>query len=82
MPLFLYSKGAIISKIKHAIKRLPSKQNVNEDCNNCASLAGLVLGFIVCFIACFILLVIVASQNQPGTVSPTDSDGVSESVSE
>ena len=28
------------------------KQNANEFCNNCASLAGLVL----CFIACFILL--------------------------
>jgi len=31
------------------------KQNANEDCNSCASLAGLVLSFI----ACFILLVIV-----------------------
>jgi len=30
------------------------KQNANEGCNSCASLAGLVL----CFIACFILLVI------------------------
>jgi len=30
------------------------KQNANEDCNGCASVAGLVL----CFIACFILLVI------------------------
>ena len=87
-------KGAITSKIKHAIKHktsrailaqllqpslafccslqtaandgVPSstgryavigcklKQNANEGCNSCASLAGLVL----CFIACFILLVI------------------------
>jgi len=31
------------------------KQNANEGCNSCASLAGLV----VSFIACFILLVIV-----------------------
>jgi len=30
------------------------KQNVNEGCNSCASLAGLVL----CFIASYILLVI------------------------
>ena len=30
------------------------KQNANEGCNSCASLAGVVL----CFIACFILLVI------------------------
>jgi len=30
------------------------KQDANEGCNSCASLAGLVL----CFIACFILLVI------------------------
>jgi len=77
-------KGAITSKIKHAIKLKTSparlapllqpslafcsqwrrtvyatigcklKQNANEDCNSCASLAGLVL----CFVACFILLVI------------------------
>jgi len=32
------------------------KQNANEGCNSCASLAGLVLSFI----ACFILLVIAA----------------------
>jgi len=32
------------------------KQNANEGCNSCASLAGLVLSFIVCFIACSILL--------------------------
>jgi len=30
------------------------KQNANEGCNSCASLAGLVL----CFVACFVLLVI------------------------
>jgi len=87
------TKGAITSKIKHAIKHKTSpaifaqllqpsltfcfslqpmtayrlvvddtpslagcklKQNVNEGCNSCASLAGLVL----CFIACFILLLI------------------------
>jgi len=75
-------KGAITSKIKHAIKHKTTKQvpqdlhkccttvassrgryavigcklkqNANEGCNSCASLAGLVL----CFIACFILLVI------------------------
>jgi len=62
-------KGAITSKIKHAIKLKTSpvrlvtrcavigcklKQNANEGCNSCASLAGLALSFI----ACFILLVI------------------------
>ena len=58
-------KGTITSKIKHAVKHKTSpgryavigcklKQNANEGCNSCASLAGLVL----CFIACFILLVI------------------------
>ena len=61
-------RSAITSKIKHAIKLKTSpassgryavigsklKQNANEGCNSCASLAGLVL----CFIACFILLVI------------------------
>jgi len=75
-----YTKGAITSKIKHAIKLKTSparlaqllqpslaflfylaandgallKQNANEGCNSCASLAGLVLSFT----ACFILLVI------------------------
>jgi len=58
------AKGAITSKIKHAIKLKTKvqcavivcklKQNANEGCNSCASLAGLVLSFI----ACFILLVI------------------------
>ena len=85
--VFAVCKGAITSKIKHAIKlktnpaRLAQllhnccspqwhfvlsrtgryavigcklKQNANEGCNSCASLAGLV----VSFIACFILLVI------------------------
>ena len=54
------SKGAITSKIKHAIKLKTSrrcavigcklKQNASEGCNSCASLAGLVLSFIACFI--------------------------------
>ena len=35
------------------------KQNGNESCNSCASLAGLVL----CFITCFILLVITPLHN-------------------
>ena len=82
------AKGAITSKIKHAIKHKTSparlaqllqpslafcfslqpmtayrpgqdgtdklKQNANEGCNSCASLAGPLLSFI----ACFILLVI------------------------
>ena len=64
------AKGAITSKIKHATKLKTSparlaqvqcavigcklKQNANEGCNSCASLAGLVLSFV----ACFILLVI------------------------
>jgi len=30
---------------------LQAKQNANEGCNNCASLAGLVLSFIACFIS-------------------------------
>jgi len=36
------------------------KQNANEGCNSCASLAGprLVLSFIVSFIACLIVVVI------------------------
>jgi len=69
------TKGAVTSKIKHAIKHKTSPARLAQllqpslafgftlqpmtgrrtvHCNNCASLAGLVL----CFIACFILLVI------------------------
>ena len=40
----------------HWLQVCKPKQNANEGCNSCASLAGLVL----CFIACFILLVIAA----------------------
>jgi len=59
LPPSQIAKGAITSKIKHAIKLenvigCKLKQNAIEGCNNCASLAGLVLSFI----ACFILLVI------------------------
>ena len=39
---------------RYAVISCKLKQNANEGCNSCASLAGLVL----CFIACFILLVI------------------------
>ena len=39
---------------RYAVIGCKLKQNANERCNSCASLAGLVL----CFIACFILLVI------------------------
>ena len=39
---------------RYAVIGCKLKQNANEGCNSCASLAGLVL----CFIACFILLVI------------------------
>ena len=39
---------------RYAVIGCKLKQNANEGCNGCASIAGLVL----CFIACFILLVI------------------------
>jgi len=39
---------------RYAVIGCKLKQNANEGCNSCASLAGLVLRFI----ACFILLVI------------------------
>jgi len=75
-------KGAIRSKIKHAIKHKTSpartgryavigcklKQNANEGCNSCASLAGLVL----CFIACFILLVIAPLNVRPSACWSVD----------
>jgi len=38
------------------------KQNANEGCNSCASLAGVVLSFI----ACFILLVIAPLEMEHG----------------
>jgi len=43
-----------ITAYRPAVIGCKLKQNANEGCNSCASLAGLVL----CFIACFILLVI------------------------
>jgi len=52
--VLLINKGAITSKIKHAIKHgryavigCKLKQNANEGCNSCASHAGLVLCFTV-----------------------------------
>ena len=72
----------ITSKIKHAIKLKTSpaklasdvigcklKQNANEGCNSCASLAGLVL----CFIAGFILLVMTPLYRDQGGYSLTSS---------
>jgi len=53
----LLKKLSISIKIhvnNHAVIGCKLKQNVDEGCNSCASLAGLVLSFI----ACFILLVI------------------------
>ena len=43
-----------LHKYADAVISCKLKQNANEGCNSCASLARLVL----CFIACFILLVI------------------------
>jgi len=45
---------------RYAVIGCELKQNVNEGCNSCASLAGLVL----CFIACFTLLVIASWVDQ------------------
>ena len=58
----------ITSKIKHAIKAVIGcklKQNANEGCNSCASLAGLVL----CFTAYFILLVIAPLRQKTRTTT-------------
>jgi len=46
--------GVLSSTPRYAVIGCKLKQNANEGCNSCATLAGLVL----CFIACFILLVI------------------------
>jgi len=43
------------------------KQNANEGCSSCASLAG----FVLSFIACFILLVITPSEERV-RINPTD----------
>ena len=49
------SQDGVPSRTKrYAVIGCKLKQNANEGCNSCASLAGLVL----CFVACFILLVI------------------------
>ena len=39
---------------RYAVIGCKLKQNANEGCNSCASLAGLIL----CFVACYILFVI------------------------
>jgi len=43
---------------RYAVIGCKLKQNANEGCNTCASLAGHVLRFIVSFIARFIVVVI------------------------
>ena len=48
------------------------KQNANEGCNSCASLAGLVSSFVVCFIARFILLVIAALESAAAASEDTE----------
>jgi len=50
---------------RYAVIGCKLKQNANEGCNSCASLAGLVLSFI----ACFILHVI---ESLPALRSPLD----------
>ena len=54
--LFLLASndGVPSSPGRYAVIGCKLKQNANEDCNSCASLAGLILSFI----SCFILLVI------------------------
>jgi len=47
------------------------KQNANEGCNSCASLAGLVLRS---FIACFILLVIAPLYGRCHALNDDDDD--------
>ena len=42
--------GAQSSPGRYAVIDCKLKQNANEGCNSCASLAGLVLSFIVLFI--------------------------------
>ena len=52
--MFYFTCDLSFSPGRYAVIGCKLKQNANEGCNSCASLAGLVL----CFIACFILLVI------------------------
>ena len=74
-------KGAITSKIKHAIKHKTSpastgwyaaigcklKQNANAGCNSCAAVVQVLQDLFYVFSACFILLVI-APLITPGQV--------------
>jgi len=43
----------------HAVIGCKLKQNANEGCNSCASLAGLVLSFIAGFILIVIIIIII-----------------------
>ena len=47
---------------RYAVIGCKLKQNANEGCNSCASLAGLVLSFIACFILLVIAPLCAASQ--------------------
>ena len=60
--IFFYFFGVTMSSRtgRYAVIDCKLKQNANEGCNSCASLAGLVL----CFTACFILLVITPLGNR------------------
>ena len=54
LPVRAANDGVPSSPGRYAVIGCKLKQNANDGCNSCASLAGLVLSFI----ACFILLVI------------------------
>ena len=73
--IFFYFFGVTMSSRtgRYAVIGCKLKQNANEGCNSCASLAG----FVLCFIACFILLVIAPLLLMRGASSwpLTQSDG-------
>ena len=57
---------------------LSRAKNANEDCNSCASLAGIVLSFIACFILLVIVPLLVRPRNKCGIANSSQfaRDGV------
>jgi len=53
-----------IYDVQCAVTGCKLKQNANEGCNSCASLAGLVLSFVACFILLVIAPLMSAEQHQ------------------
>jgi len=58
-------------KFGYSIIGCKLKQNANEGCNSCASLAGLVLSFIACFILFVIAPLLIHRAQESSSEQPS-----------